>query len=399
MSVYGELKILRPSYIQAVIQEFTTDPTQYKGAQFAPVVNTQSPIKWDILMGATGMVPPVSLNAESPLMEVPGVQTVTFEAAHFRGKVVFTEGDLTELRKPGTLDQVWGKDIVLRQLAVLNTQIETRIEWARWKALSGVLPIRGNGLNFDIDYKIPTRFKPTAAVAWSDTANADPLSDIAAWKLLMRGTGLKINKIWFTSQVEKYLFSNSIIREMVKHQFGRDMVNTGSLTEILRSAIAGIEYEVYDEGYTIQTQLTVAAAINATSITVADATGVEIGDVVVLNKGMGDECWVTVSGVSETTLTVSALESAKAVGASASLFKTFIPDDKFIMTGKPPTGNLMDFATVPSAYSGLDNPKAGKFTKTIDRGNDDPPTVEVIGGIYGLPRMYYRCGSVYADVA
>lgn len=398
MSVYGELKLLKKEYMQAVINEFTTDPTQYKGASFAPVVATGSTVKWDIMMGAGGMIPPVALNAESPRMSTPGVQTVTFETAHFRGKSVFTESDLLDLRKPGTMDQVWGKGIVLKRLADINTQIETRIEWSRWQALMGLLPIRGNGISFDVDYRIPARFKPTAAVAWSNTIDADPLKDISAWKLLMRGTGLKLNKIWFTSQVEQYLFSNSIIREMVKHQFGRDMVEGGTLSAVLKATIAGIDYEVYDEGYTIQTQINLSVAAGATTLSVVDATGIEIGDVITLNKGMNDEGDVTVTGIAGTILTVSALETAKIAGATVSLFKTFIPDDKFIMMGKPPTGSLMDFATVPSAYSSLDNPVAGKFVKSIDKGNDDPPTIEVIGGIYGLPRLYYRCGSICADV-
>lgn len=388
-----DIPILKPQYIQRTIEQFTPDPKKFRGIDFCPVVPSNNPISWDIMMGVGGLIPPVVLDAESPRMKTPGMQQMSTSPGYFRGKSVFTEKDLTELRMPGTLDQIYGKKMVFDRLATMDAQIESTVEWFRWKSLSGIVPIRGNGLNFDVDYKIPTHFKPTAGVAWSDTANADPLVDIATWKALMIGTGLQLKKFWFTSVVEKYLLFNAVIRDITKRSVTNGRVTKDVLTELMG------DYEVYDQGYTIQAQLTASAAKDAVTIILDDATGIEIGDKITLNMGMDNEERVTISEIDNTVLTISALASSKSVGATASTFKTFIPNDKFIMKSEPFSGNSMEFATVPSLFTGLDNPKPGKFTKIVDLTDVDRPSVEVIGGIYGAVKRLYKTDCIYADVA
>jgi hypothetical protein len=77
-----------------------------------------------------------------------------------------------------------GVDLVTR-LQILQQRNDRLTEWMRWQALvNGTLTIEYDDAQtaLQIDYGRPAGHAPVAGIAWTDTVNSDPISDIKAWQ-------------------------------------------------------------------------------------------------------------------------------------------------------------------------------------------------------------------------
>jgi hypothetical protein len=93
------------------------------------------------------------------------------------------------------------------------------------------------------------------------------------------------------------------------------------------------------------------------------------------------------------------------VGSEVRLKKHFIKDDSFIIRGALPAGtsggpNWAEFISTNHVYGpgGIMSPTPGIFSKVIVKDDDDPPKIEVIAGVNGLPVLYYTTINVVATV-
>lgn len=297
--------VLDPYFLTEVVQNIRTDINSFRGAQiltngvdFKPELGLT--IEYDITYDDTGMTPPTGLNDPSPIHASPVVKHMNFTNQEWREKSIIDREKIATLRKPGTrLEQTWGEEYMVQKMVDLNLRLETRFEWMRWRSLSGslVVPATANKPARTIDYGVPSNNKPTAAVLWSNVDAADPLADIDLWILRFRGSGARAVKIVVNKQVDIYLKQNAKIRELIKYTFGKDVVTSGSLAEIISQNLNGLQYEVYDGGY-------------------VDEDG---------------------------------------------NFYPFIPDNACIIIGQGMTGSIMDLVTSPNNYEDIFEGHTGKF--------------------------------------
>lgn len=300
--------VLDPYFLTEVVQNIRTDINSFRGAQLLTGgVDFKNElgltIEYDITHDDTGMTPPTGLNDPSPIHTPPVVKHMSFTNQEWREKEVIDREKIATLRKPGNkLEQLWGEQYMVERLVGLNGRLETRFEWMRWKPLSGSLtiPATKNKPAITIDYGVPAAQKPTAAVLWTDTENSDPLADIDLWLLKFRGTGARPVKIIVNKKVDGLLKRNAKIRELLKSNFGKDILTAGSLAFVIGEQLNGLQYEVYDG------------------------------------------CYIDDAG---------------------NVFP-FIPDNAVIILGQGMTGNIMDLVTSPNNYEDIFTGHPGKFALT-----------------------------------
>lgn len=153
-----------------------------------------------------------------------------------------------------TIRRVAGLDLVERG-RVLQLRNERLSEWMRWQAFQGRLTITyPTGSQLFIDYGLPAGHKPTAAVLWSDVANADPVADIQAWsEQIAASSGVYGSVIHMSSKTWDYLIRNTKIKNMVNFQVnGANSIlrpTRDNILELFTSFATGMTIEIYDNGY------------------------------------------------------------------------------------------------------------------------------------------------------
>jgi hypothetical protein len=304
--------VLDPYFLTEVVRNIRTDINSFRGAQLLTggvdmKTELGLTIEYDVTYDDTGMTPPTALNDPSPIHQAPIVKHMNFTNQEWREKAIIDREKIAKLRAPGnSLEQMWAEQYMIDMMIGLNLRLETRMEWMRWVSLSGslVIPATKNKPSITIDYAVPNANKPTAATLWSNTATADPLADIDAWKLLFRGSGSRPVGILVNQKVDNYLKQNAKIRDLLRNVYGRDVIAADSLASIIKQQLGGLTYEVYDGGY-------------------IDDSG---------------------------------------------NFQPFIPDNVCIIVGQAMTGTMMDLVTSPDNYEDIFNGQPGKFalSKMID---------------------------------
>lgn len=148
-----------------------------------------------------------------------------------------------------------GLDLVSRG-RILRTRNLRATEKLRWEAFSGqaVVEYSDTGNKLYIDYGLPAGHKPTVATLWSDTANADPVSDVQAWsELIAADTGFYGNRIHMNSKTYNYLISSEKIRNAINfYANGANSIFRPRREDILNlftSFATNVEIVIYDNGY------------------------------------------------------------------------------------------------------------------------------------------------------
>lgn len=333
-----EYPLLTMAVMSEVVRNYETDTSQFSAAAWCPTRPYQrSLIEWDVLYGAKGMTPPVYPESPAPILKHPAVGHKSFKTVQWREKSVFTEDDLITLRRVGTYDEPAAFDMMNEQLRQLNVRLDTRLEWLRWKMLAGEVTIEyEDGPAQVVDYEVPVANIPTVTTGWDTHATATPHLDVQAWKLLFRGTGARPTILEMNQVTNNHVRNNETIIDIVKYTYGYDLVRAGSL--VPQNALS----EVF-EGLPVR---------------------------------VNESGWVDDSGN----------------------FQLFVPDLSVILFGEGPESRC-DFATTPNMYTGRPTPQTGKFARPIFYLDDDPIRVEVVVGMYGLPRMPHPNWHIYADVS
>lgn len=392
------IDVFKPTFIAGVVKSFKADPAKFKGSVFCPIRATlEEKIVIDVKNYYDGLIPAVALGAESPVVLKQTRGVMTYLPAYFRGKKIITEGSIELLRRLGSNNQKETRqELMAGWLGDLDRQVELRIEHARWQTLVyGEYSFTVDGKTITVDYNVGAKYYPvlTGTDKWSDLANSDPMNDLLNWGMLYRGSPASLGSVWINLKTLTYLAQNAKIRAYIKQSFGSDrrVANQQLITEVFRAEIPGFtDIQVYDEGYNAHSFVSSSASSGQKDITVEDASFFTSGDIITLKSA--DEKTqedATIDSISGNVITILVnLTSTYAVGTNLTVFKPFIPDGKVILKGKIPVGEMdMSFITTPSAYNGgLLNPKPGKFAKTIIT-DGDPPKVELVSGIYGLPVM------------
>jgi hypothetical protein len=138
---------------------------------------------------------------------------------------------------------------------VLKLRNERLTEKLRWAAFSGQIELDyPSGDKLFVDYGLPSGHKPTASVAWSDTTNSDPVSDVQAWAaVLAADCGFYGNKLHMNSKTYNYLILNQKIKALVNfYAAGANTIQRPRRDEILNlftSFSTNVDIIIYDNGY------------------------------------------------------------------------------------------------------------------------------------------------------
>lgn len=139
---------------------------------------------------------------------------------------------------------------------ILKLRNERATEWLRWQAFSGAvtIPYDAGASNLYIDYGLPAGHKPTAAVLWSSTSTADPVSDVQAWSdVIAADTGFYGSKLHMNLKTYNYLINNTNIRNAINfYSSGANSIlrpRRQDINELFQSVYTGFEIVVYDNGY------------------------------------------------------------------------------------------------------------------------------------------------------
>ncbi len=129
-------------------------------------------------------------------------------------------------------------------LAIRNRRLT---EALRWQAFSGEVTVTyQSGSQVKIDYGITQ--KPEADVAWSDTANSDPIADLKAWQKLPANTlGVYATKIHMSSDTWDLILEND---KLTDYLTGTDRPLMVPKKEDVMSLLReGTEIIITDAGY------------------------------------------------------------------------------------------------------------------------------------------------------
>jgi hypothetical protein len=138
---------------------------------------------------------------------------------------------------------------------VLRLRNQRATEKLRWAAFSGQAVVKyPTGDQLLIDYGLPAGHKPTVSVPWTDTTNADPVSDVQAWSsVLAADSGFYGNKVHMNSKTYNYLILNNKIKSQVNfYAAGANSIQRPRREDILNlftSFATNVDIVIYDNGY------------------------------------------------------------------------------------------------------------------------------------------------------
>jgi hypothetical protein len=406
--------LLQPAIVTKVVDSIQIDAEQYPLSTEVPFVTQEgNKVVIDVRQRMGGMTMAVAPGAESPIIEKRGVQQDQFSPASFREKVLLGEKDILNLRKLGTASELQtAQETVTDILGQLRYRVENRIEWCKWSALMGSLSVAQKDVQFTIDYGIPAFMKPalTGGDRW-DQVTGKPLTNILDWLELFDQESPDAWYMTYNGHMEMLLLKNTEIRTLRDALFtGQNdpaMLTRGNIQQVF-NAYAGLPIRVNTKGYWLVAGTLAALAPAATSIAVDDATGFATGDIVTIVHKDGSRLGhirVTLTSVTGNSLGFGALPGAVTypMGSEIRVKKPFIPNDKFIIRGQLPPGttggtNFMEFISTNHVYGpgGLMAPVPGIFSKFLNKENDDPPSLQMLMGVTGLPVLYWPTANVVA---
>ncbi len=238
--------------LDMVIQEYVIDTSMFKGLQLLPVEEAMTQkVQWDELDNERGMTAPHLLGTDPRIDLRPGSKLREYEPIPFKESDLVKEDELLRARQLGTLGGVININAIVARLAKARMD-KTRIrqEWTVWNALRGQLTINEN--NVFVSETFPVQ-QYTPLVAWNNFANAAPIKDFNAIKLLYRGTGATIQgaMAYINQTTCNWLLENQNPNDLKGFQNSNYLNLTFSLEETNKILAArGLPMlMVYDEGY------------------------------------------------------------------------------------------------------------------------------------------------------
>ncbi len=300
------------------------------GNSFCPIVPVYAKdIEYDVLEPAFGMTQAHQIGTDPRTVQIPKMGTKRTGTAYWKETLPLGEEKLLYARLAGTLNERAGRDLVFQGGLQLDTRLDTRIEWLRWKAvIDGLLDIEENNVKYLVDYKLPAKNDISAAATkWSDPTKSDPAALLTGMVQGYRGTGAAARKVFMNSFTAGQAVQSAKFIELLKQSNFVGMLSPLDPTPALKLMIPKVEFVVYDEGY---------------------------------------------------------LDEEKN-------FQMFVPDGEIVMVGDYPGDKVMDFASTISLHNGgIEKPQPGKFSIVEDKSQAAKnPHVDITVGIYGLPRIFH----------
>jgi Phage major capsid protein E. len=312
--------------ISHIVRNRITDPKKYIGATFAPLKPVYADsIEYDELDAAVGMTAVHNLDTDPKLVPPPSGALKRMGTGYFKETVRFNEKELLTARRYGTYNERAGRELIVNGAVLLDTRLETRLEYLRWQAVTnGKIELQES--NIAVNYNLPGMLSRTGTKKWG-AADADPVADISDLIENFIGTGTKCSTIYLTSKTARCAAESPKMIELLKQSGFAMLLSMHRYAECLKSLFPAIEFVIYDEGY--------AKTKDDFKYFLPEAMVVAMGD------------------------------------------------------SEDVSNPIMDFASTISLHNGgLDKPQPGKFSLLDDKSTEKNPFVDVTVGLYGLPRIF-----------
>ena len=212
------------------------------------------------IKGAEGSVKPLMLSAfdaKAIPIDRKGFEEISQKMPFFKNSMNIDENDRQNLNmvlnsgNQAYIDTIVNK-VYNDELTLLERADITR-EIMRMQALTtGMVSFSNNGQSVAIDYKIPSENKVSLSSGkWSETATADPISDIISWQdKIENATGVRPNKLLMNTNTFNRIKKCDSVKNAV-YVFGQGKVTptTNAVKEFILSETGCTTY-IYNKGYT-----------------------------------------------------------------------------------------------------------------------------------------------------
>lgn len=240
------LQILETKVLTALVEKFPHLPLM--GISMCPLADNIPGVvaEWDELRNSRHLAPYRQFGESGHVDKNRDVYHRVARMACLREKRLLKGMQLYHLRQPGgDWGSQWAEQRVRGELSDQTNVVKKTWEHGFWEMLKGTLTVAQEDVQFVVDYGIDGTHKPTAATLWSDTANADPIANIRAWKkLITQDLGEPATDMIVSSTVMGYLVDNAKVRELMRQQYGRQMAEEGRIVKL-----GGLTISEYDNGY------------------------------------------------------------------------------------------------------------------------------------------------------
>lgn len=240
------LQLLETKVLTALVTKFPHLPLM--GIGMCPLADNIPGVvaEWDELRNSRSLAPFRQFGVAGHVDKNLDVYHQVNRMACIREKRLLKGMQLYHMRQPGgDWASQWAEQRVRMELQDMTMKVKKTWEYGFWEMLKGTLTVAQEDVQFVVDYNIDATHKPTAATVWSDTANADPIANLRAWKkLITQDSGEQPTDLFVSSTVMGYLVDNAKVRELMRQQYGRQMAEEGRIVKL-----CGLNVVEYDNGY------------------------------------------------------------------------------------------------------------------------------------------------------
>lgn len=202
-----DISLLEPVVLRGVIEKFTTPETLPMLSRIPQTPWPFPSVTWDVIKGSRMVAKPNVPNSEAHIVPRLGRSQEAAAFVYLREKKVFEPTTLYWLRTPGELAARNAEKAVLREIADLNQRFDNFAEYMIWGALKGILQFDYADVQATVDYKMPASHKPSSSVGWDTATPQQIISDIRAWKRLIRRDGrVDARQVFCTELTLSYVF-------------------------------------------------------------------------------------------------------------------------------------------------------------------------------------------------
>lgn len=226
---------------------------EYYGQNIAPMVSVRArktKMKFADMV-ATGLGQFKAPNATPALMTVrPTLEEKIIDLALLEEDHRIESEEWLALQSNDPLVRDGERVSLLDRMHVLQTRNDKLTEWMRWEAFKGTLVIAyPNGSSRTVDYGIQNTHKPTAATAWTDLVNADPIENINTWAEIGASDAGSLYTHWHMNfkTLRLMLRNENVLGYLTSYGRELRLATTEDLTRLLAHG-AG-EFHTIDAGY------------------------------------------------------------------------------------------------------------------------------------------------------
>jgi hypothetical protein len=242
----NELSLYNPMVLSETVKKMTTPDNLILLNRVPKRPYGFLTVAWDIIRGSRSRGQFNTIGAEAHVVARLGRAKGSAEGLSYREKKLFEPNTVQMIRAAGSLDRIAVEEEIMLEVADLNLRADNLAEWTLWQMLSGTLDIDVTTgtqvVAASVDYKMLATHKPQTAIGWDTASPQNIVSDINAWKrLIKKDSQVPALEVFATEETIDYIFKafastslssgtgimgSMLLSDRMKEQY----FNTGKLT-------------------------------------------------------------------------------------------------------------------------------------------------------------------------